>query len=205
MKKTTLIFALLSWSWYYSYAQTSPLPVKFIVHAGLNIAKLKYMGGVTNTIPTLSLGIEVSKELSKSVFFTSGIQYNGKGGRINFGGLEYNKLVFNYINIPFNIGYKVFIRENLNLTLAGGVFGGMAIGGRYNRLFDGDFTSGKIFSETDSPRRTDFGFNIGVGIEFNNKIMLSINQSPGIINLSQDPTDPLHTRCSTIRLGYVIN
>lgn len=104
----------------------------------------------------------------------------------------------NYLEIPINLRYK------LKLGFVG-IFG-------YGGLYAGYALDGKIVTETDGTskeleyqdylNRIDYGYNLGMGVEFFKKIQFGINWSHGLKNtIKEDPADTENAKNRVFSVG----
>ena len=108
----------------------------------------------------------------------------------------------NYIELPLNLRYKIKVGF-LGVYGYGGVYGAYALDGRH--VIETENTSSDIgFKEMMD--RTDYGYNLGLGFEFFNKIQFGANWSQGIKNTNienQTAENAITNRVFSIGLTYL--
>jgi len=90
----------------------------------------------------------------------------------------------NYVEIPFNVRYHISLGF-IGFYASAGVYGGYTLSGK--KVDDSNQGTEKIkYPDFDS--RTDYGYNLGVGLEVLNKIQLGTNWSQGLKNTTNSNT-----------------
>lgn len=199
LKKTIIILITILFS-IPAYSQ-----IEVGVKAGMNLndiykdyTKGKYF------VPKKSLGFHVGAtfnyDFNKSLGIKSSLLYTSKGYGINLNKMKgeetkkikgYNKVIFNYIEMPLNITYKLY-----NFRFYGGPFVALGVGGNhyYNYAHytnDGKRTSFRgskeltpVFKGTSSKnefKAFDYGFNVNLGYRIN-RILFNAGYSFGLKN-----------------------
>lgn len=108
----------------------------------------------------------------------------------------------NYVELPLNLRYKIKVGF-LGVYGYGGVYGAYALDGRH--VIETENTSSEIgFKEMLD--RADYGYNLGLGFEFFNKIQFGANWSQGIKNTNienQTAENAILNRVFSIGLTYL--
>lgn len=167
MKKLLIAFIVSLSLSQYTNAQVAYGPI-----AGLNIATI---GGRDSEFAKPQLGIHigfgVEIPLSDNFLIAPGLLYSMKGAKNDL--IKGRDLHMNYIEIPVNAKYRTDGGFNV---LAGPYFGILA--------------SAKYATGTDDLKSrvtsTDFGFNLGLGVDFQGGFGLSAQYGLGVKNLNTD-------------------
>ncbi len=108
----------------------------------------------------------------------------------------------NYIELPLNLRYRIKLGF-LGVFGYGGIYGGYALNGIY--VIETENVSSDIgFKEMLD--RADYGYNLGLGFEFFNKIQFGANWSQGIKNTNfenQTAENAIINRVFSIGLTYL--
>ncbi len=108
----------------------------------------------------------------------------------------------NYIELPLNLRYRIKLGF-LGVYGYGGLYGGYALNGRH--VIETENTASDIgFKEMMD--RADYGYNVGLGLEFFNKIQFGVNWSQGIKNTNTEndtAEDFTRNRVFSIGLTYL--
>lgn len=108
----------------------------------------------------------------------------------------------NYIELPLNLRYKIKLGF-LGVYGYGGLYGGYAMNGRH--VIETENTSADI-SFKEMVDRADYGYNLGLGLEFFNKIQFGANWSQGIKNTNLENNtaeNTIRNRVFSIGLTYL--
>src|SRR5690606_13128745 len=132
-------------------------------------------------------GLVVYSSLENPVFLQSGLFYNVKGAKgAGFEDADV-KLTYNFVELPVNIGFQLPVGESVKISPYAGGFVGYAISGKLKMggisfdLFDLDLED---LEEVEyDPQRLDYGANVGLGVHFNDRIIISGQYSHGLANL----------------------
>lgn len=152
MKKTRLIFLLISFCLYQLNAQS---PFSFGVKGGVNFSdqtKIDY----AKIKPGFNVGLTVDYALTNNFYILSGLELTSKGSKYNdkqylrdkqwpgyggYGGYEipdndqYFKVRYNrnavYLQAPIQLGYKLRLANDIELILKGGAYLAYGISGKY--------------------------------------------------------------------------
>ena len=226
MKKTFTFIAVLS----LVLSLQSFSQVQFGIKGGLNLAKitLKDLGGATQKmLPSFHIGAIVDYNTSNNVALEAGLFVSGKGTKLEAtasdGGISVTgkeSISPLYIEIPINAVYKVDLGTS-KLRLFAGPYLGFGISGKIKEEytatglpagttlaslgFPNTSTDIKYGTGTDSNlKSTDFGINIGAGIELS-KLMISAQYGLGLTNLDpQGSSDnDMKNRVIGISVGFL--
>lgn len=199
--------------------------IRFGALGGLNMANMKILGASEEdlkTKPSFNVGGVVEYNFSESFGIQSGLFLSGKGTRYEFtreeGGLS-NSIKSSispmYLEIPVNAMYKINL-GTASIQLFAGPYIGIGVGGNVKSEVT---TKGTVFgvpinenetntsdikygSSSDSNfKRTDFGLNIGAGVEFS-KILIRAQYGLGLSNIDAS-NDAVHNRVIGISAGYM--
>lgn len=108
----------------------------------------------------------------------------------------------NYIELPLNLRYRIKLGF-FGVYGYGGLYGGYALNGKH--VIETENTASDIgFKEMMD--RADYGYNVGLGLEFFNKIQFGVNWSQGIKNTNTEndtAEDFTRNRVFSIGLTYL--
>ncbi len=169
MKKLILSLTVLSSAFVFAQTNknTSTLPIKYGVKAGLNVAtisnggssKADFYGGVFSTIP-----------IASSFSIQPEILYNGVGAKID--GMNDYKVNLSYISVPVMFQYNAV--PNFYLEA----------GPQFSFLVDSKFKYQSIsVKANDYMKGFDFGIGIGAGYYFTNNIGVTARYVAGITDV----------------------
>lgn len=176
--------------------------VKFGVKAGLNFAKqtASVSGGSvsTNSMTGFHAGIISEFNLSENLVLQPGLLFSQKGAKISFGGSDYTD-IYNYLDIPINLMYKINV-DGAKILLFTGPSLSYALSGKEkvgDNSVDIEFGSGD-----NQMRRFDLGFGIGGGLEFGS-IQATANYNFGLANISNSTDAKLKNNVFSISVAYL--
>ncbi len=161
-----------------TYSSTSAQKITTYVAGHLGIATAKSTSTSGNLRFSSGIGAELSLALAKKVNIVARPTINFRG---------YNNSSFNlkatYFDIPLNIEINYFNVEDLSVYFGFGVYGGLALTGKYKNSGASDWIKLK-FGETTADNRstTDFGLNFTSGLYFN-KVKMGIQYQSGLKNV----------------------
>ena len=174
----------------FSVSDTS---VYYGVRLGMNISTItgKYIDADSKVGMTLGgvLGLRVSE--TTPVFLESGLYYSGRGAK---------DLNLNYLELPILIKYGIQATDNIALLPFIGPYFSLGISGKYKYT---DATGNKVKeSSYDWVKRTDMGFKVGCGLEYN-MLYAEAGYQFGVTDIAKDnPTDDAaHTGNVFINIG----
>jgi hypothetical protein len=180
--------------------------VKFGIKGGLNLANFDIENtNNSDALLTPQAGIVLYSNLNKPVFFQTGLLYNQKGTKSTVAGIE-NSFKYNFIELPANVGFQIPVGNAFSVSPYVGAFAGYAISGKAKigdvsfDIFDTDFQN--LQDEEFDDKRMDYGANVGVGLHFNNKLIISGQYAHGLSNLGSD-NNKAETRTTTLGLTFL--
>jgi opacity protein-like surface antigen len=195
--KKPLIILLLSLISATTFAQS-----RFGVKVGGNMANIKFgetLPGVDlKPIFTPQAGLVYYSDLSKPLFFQTGLLFNQKGTSMKIddpilsGFFEDNelKITYSFVELPINVGYQISVGDNFAIAPFVGGFVGYAVMGKVKigsttyDLFDDDEAE-ELISTKD---RLDYGVNAGLGFHIGKRLIINGQYSHGLANLADaDP------------------
>jgi len=193
MKKAICLFAAVL---FLSVTTQSFAQLKFGAVAGLNMASMNGKGvdamvdqGLsTKTTFSFNVGGIAEYSLSDVYGLNSGLILSGKGLTLEKGDVT-NSITPLYLEIPVNAYYKLNV-GNYKVHLFAGPYLAFGIGGKIKTTGTGtpnDKSADiKFGSAADSNlASTDFGLNIGAGIEVSN-MLISLQYGMGLSNIAAD-------------------
>ncbi|UII25849.1 PorT family protein [Fulvivirga maritima] len=164
--------------------------VKFGVQAGFNVSKIAFHNYDTYTDQkqrlSPKLGIYADFEISQSFLIRPGVFYSGKGTEYDFGGSDNDVAISEYAEIPVNAVLKLH-----KVEIFAGLYGAVLLKKRFkpgaegmDRLYVDGMYLPRYVPEDKGLRRADFGFQMGVGYNFQ-PMRVSAGFSRGFYNLFQ--------------------
>lgn len=187
MKKSIFAFALLL-----LFSSTAVFSQARIgVKGALNMASLKAEDNeeFIKSIFAPQAGLVVYSNLENPIFVQSGLLYNVKGAKGEDENIDV-KLTYSFLELPLNIGFQLPVSSSVKVSPYVGGFVGYALTGKAKLggitfdLFDTDF--GDLEEEEYDPKRLDYGANVGVGLHFNDRVIISVQYSHGLANLADN-------------------
>ena len=152
--------------------------------------------------PVIDLGFGVNYRLSKKLSFQPEVHYSPRGFQSRYNGTDStyteNSLELHYLDFCPNLNYVFGNRDSFSTQLFvwTGPYLGVGITGR--NVYSGVAMSEKrradsTFSNTvrtfgNGLNRIDYGFNMGVGMQVEKFIQISISYSIGLNNVADDRT-----------------
>ena len=124
-----------------------------------------------------------------------------------------------YLNVPVNVKFKFPITQKMKaFMLLGpsfntGIFGtDFKVRKEQKSSIESDFTLkkeklGETFGKAGYLSRFDFAINYGAGLEFLDKMFVSVEFNQGLLNLAKDRKNGAHFKnsCISINVGYLLN
>lgn len=158
------------------------------VKGALNLATMKVEdeSGI-KSILSPQAGLVVYSNLENPLFVQSGLLYNVKGAKGEVFEGEEAKITYSFLEIPLNVGFQIPLGGSVKVSPYVGGYAGYALSGKLKLggitfdLFDLDF--GDLEEEEYDPKRLDFGANVGVGLHFNDRVIISAQYAHGLANL----------------------
>ncbi|MCE5331915.1 MAG: PorT family protein [Bacteroidales bacterium] len=108
----------------------------------------------------------------------------------------------NYLEVPFNLRYQIKLGF-IGVFGYGGVYAGYALSGK--TVVETENSSEDIGFQ-DFVDRADYGYNLGVGVEFFRKIQFGVNWSQGLKNTNlndSEEVDSTTNRVFSVGLTYL--
>ena len=177
------------------------LPVSFGVKAGMNLSEIQKMDD--NVKVGFNIGLTAELALPSNFYLMSGLEFTTKGAKskINIADASgsISKATYNamYLQLPIHAGYKLDLVPGTKLIFRAGPYLAYGVGGKIKwdakEIKDQD-----IF--TDDSNRFDFGIGGAVGVEFLNKISVSLGADQGLTKIFKDTSTK--NRCAHISVGY---
>lgn len=187
MKKSLYAFAFAFTALFFSSEVFSQARIG--VKGALNLANIKVEDETgEKSLIAPQAGIVVYSNLENPLFVQSGLLYNVKGAKGDAWGDEEAKISYSFLEIPLNVGFQIPIGESFKVSPYVGGFAGYALSGKLKvggisiDLFDLD----DLEEEEYDPKRLDFGANVGVGLHFNDRVIISAQYAHGLSNLGDD-------------------
>lgn len=127
-----------------------------------------------------------------------------KGCQKDYGELLETKINAYYLEIPIHAGYKHALNENIAIFGEFGPYFGIGLFGKSKIKSEGESISVDTFSDEMGIKRFDMGLGFRLGVEFKNRIPVSIGYDFGLTNISDDSEDEGSFKNSnlSISIGY---
>ncbi len=187
MKKLSLLLVLIGLVAFSSFGQRIGLK------AGLNMSTLAFDGDDdTKMLLGIHLGAVAEFEFSENLAFEPGLLFSQKGTDYDVDGDMKTRL--NYLDIPFNVRYKIgsfFAQAGPQVGI--GLSGTQELGDEEEDIEFG--------SDEGQLKRIDLAFSFGVGMNFD-QFQVSANYGLGLTNLSNWEGDDVKNRVISVSLGY---
>ncbi len=196
--KIIKVFFLLLIALAASMSASAQLPVSFGVKAGMNLSEIQKMDDDIKV--GFNVGVTAELALPSNFYLLSGLEFTtkgAKGGSANVGVDAKATLNAMYLQLPIHAGYKLDIAPGTNLFVHLGPYLAYGIGGKIK--WDGNDLADIDFFNDDS-NRFDFGVGGAVGVEFNNKISISLGADQGLTKIFKDTKTK--NRAAHISVGY---
>lgn len=206
-------------------AIASQAQVRVGIRGGFNASNYARTDDITDTttvanstLGSFNVGLVLDMPFSKNFSLQPGLIVSGKGAK-----QEYNSSGFRsegkinpmYLEIPVNLLFRVDV-AGIGIYANGGPYLGFGIGGKKSFSISSGSVSGSDEGSIDygSDRRnddlekTDFGFNLGAGIELFKTFSVGLNYGVGLKNvIPGNPSSKLYNRVlslnATLLLGKV--
>lgn len=161
---------------------------KWEVVAGMNVANVDASGCSSR------IGFHAGIRTTIGIPSVSNGFYGNAGALLSLKGTKAAGITFNpyYLDIPVHFGYKYAINETLALFGEFGPFFGIGLFGKTDGL--------DVFSDEVGYKRFDFGLGLRAGLEFNQKVPVSIGYDFGVLDVADEVS--AKTRNLTISIGY---
>jgi len=184
---------------------------QFGIRAGINsanqIQSLNHQaisnGFSTNNLTGYQIGVIYQAMPKKSgLGFEVGALISQKGSSIDSTGIAFSDKELNYLEVPFNLRYRLSLGF-LGIYGVAGVYGGYELSGQTTNYISKTTQQDMLAGFMD---HVDYGYNLGCGLEFLKKIQLGLNWSQGLKNNTaanlQTSTNPTN-RVYTVNLVYL--
>lgn len=186
MKKfySILMVALAAFSVNFSAHAEAP---QWEVVAGMNVANLDASGASSR------IGFHAGVRTTFGIPSADNGFYVNAGAMLSLKGCKAGGFTLNpyYLDIPVHAGYKYAINESVALFGEFGPYFGIGLFGK---------TDGEDMFVDDGFKRFDFGLGLRAGLEFNQKVPVSIGYDFGVLDVFDDVS--AKTRNLTISVGY---
>ena len=202
MKKILALVAILAIGFGSINAQEN---FKWGVTAGVNVSSLNVTGMDSKVGFHAGVKAEVGlPQVTEGAYMEFGTLLTLKGAKIEVGSVLNAKISPYYLEFPIHVGYKYPVNEDFTLFfnagpyVAIGLFGKMTAGGD---IVDGDSESVDAFSEEGGLKRFDLGLGVKAGMEFNQKLQVSVGYDFGLAKVENE--SGLKNRNFMISLGVL--
>lgn len=178
------------------------LPVSVGVKAGMNLTEMQKFDDDIKV--GFNVGVTAELALPSSFFLMSGLELTTKGAKgknkvIDASGFmakaTYNAM---YLQLPIHAGYKLDIAPGTKLVFRAGPYLAYGIGGKIKWDVKNTIEDENFFN--DGTNRFDFGIGGAVGVEFMNKINVSLGADQGLAKVFKDTK--VKNRAAYISVGY---
>ena len=173
--------------------------IKVGITAGLNLSNNSYSGynetSVNNSKAGFQAGIVADYSINEKFSILPEFVFTQLGSK---GSKSYLRL--NYLQLPVNYAYKFNIGNFSKLFVFAGPYIGLGLTAKL-KTEEGNFLDVKFGSTEDAYKPFDFGFNAGIGYQYN-KIFLRIKYSRGLYNISHIKDSSLKNINLAISAGY---
>ncbi len=206
MKKLLLPVVLVALLSFTATAQS-----KFGVIAGPSFAKFKVSGsGLTisgSSLTSFHAGLMLDQALTENIYFQPQLLLSGKGGKMEVLGVE-GKLNPYFVEIPFNFLYKAPAGNGKVFAGLGPYLGIGVFGKTSGENGETNVSENIQFGSDGDMKRFDYGANFLAGYEFANGLLINVNYSLGLANLSPSGGDgdgTLKLQYFGVSLGYLFS
>nr|WP_067059019.1 porin family protein [Mucilaginibacter sp. L294] len=182
----------------------------FGIRGGVNFAKLTASSGnvsaSTGSTTTFAAGVFADFKVGTAVSIQPALNFTGKGGNVTLTdfGTEGDLKTY-YLQVPVNIVYHIPAVIG-NVYFGAGPYVGLGVSGKAKGTDEqGNSVSEDItFGSDGDLKKTDFGLNGIVGIEFKGGLILGINYDLGLSNIANNTADneSLKNRVFGVSVGF---
>ena len=190
--------------------------VKITGQAGLNFASVSTddsdAAELLGSKLGFSIGAQIEKDINDKLYFTAGANYSSKGNSVEFvtdipGFFKIEvtgTTSLNYLEIPINLGFRIGDRVTLQ---AGPYIGFLAGVSNYYKTTETDYITGETVTaeETDNDKSgissTDFGLNLGSGINLSESFAIRLNYGFGMADLNDDASSTYYLKNNVTSVG----
>ena len=172
----------------FSSLPTQAATTEFEAVAGLNFSTVDYDG--IDFRPGVHLGVRATWQMPD---VTPGFYINA-AGLLSFRGFKADSVSYSpcYLDIPVHAGYKYDMDGRIALFAEAGPYVGIGLFGK---------SEGRdVFSDEVGYKRIDLGLGMRAGIEFNNRITISVGGDFGFLRVTDDFS--AKPRNLSISVGY---
>ncbi|MBB4037906.1 hypothetical protein GGR21_003830 [Dysgonomonas hofstadii] len=177
---------------------SAQFPVSFGVKAGMNLSEIQKMEDDIKV--GFNIGLTAELALPSSFYLLSGVEFTTKGAKSGslISGVD-SKATYNamYLQLPIHAGYKFDLVPGTKLFVHLGPYLAYGVGGKIK--WDAKEIENTDFFNDDS-NRFDFGISGAVGVEFLNKINVSLGADQGLTKVIKDTKTK--NRAAYISVGY---
>jgi len=175
-------------------------PVSFGVKAGMNLSELQKLDDDIKV--GFNIGVTAELALPSNFYLMSGLEFTTKGAKgknITAPSEMKSKATFNamYLQLPIHAGYKLGIAPGTKLVFRVGPYLAYGVGGKVK--WDNKAQE-KVDFFDDGTNKFDFGIGGSVGVEFINKINVSLAADQGLTKVIKDTK--IKNRAAYISVGY---
>lgn len=188
-----------------SISMSAQLPVSFGVKAGMNLSEMQKLED--NIKVGSNVGVTAELALPSNFYLMSGLEFTTKGAKgksitvvpVGMSQSVTGKATYNamYLQLPIHAGYKLDLTPGTKLVFRVGPYLAYGVGGKIK--WNIDQVGDKDFFNDDS-NRFDFGIGGSVGIEFLEKINVSLGADQGLTKVVKDTN--IKNRAAYISVGY---
>ncbi|WP_029906599.1 porin family protein [Prevotella sp. 10(H)] len=204
MRIIKISFALLI-SLIVSTSMFAQLPLTFGVKAGMNLSEIQKMEDKIKV--GFNIGVTAELALPSNFYLLSGLEFTTKGAKGKEMSLTLpggknsvtDKASYNamYLQLPIHAGYKFDIAPGTKLLVHLGPYFAYGVGGKIK--WDKKEIEDQDFFHDDS-NKFDFGIGGAVGVEFFERIEISLAADQGLTKIYKDTK--MKNRAAYINLGY---
>lgn len=186
MKKLTIIAVMLI----VSAAAFGQSKFKFGVTGGMNLSKMDFKVITSDSKIGWNAGFIGELSIANNFYGNLSLLYSNKGYKLeekDEGDKFITKQQANYIEVPLHIGYKLPVAENISILGEAGPYAGFLVNAKWKEedIYDGEKHKDSA-SNKDEFKKIDVGLGIKAGIEFSQRIRLTVGYDWGLANLSKD-------------------
>jgi len=182
-----------------SMSMFAQFPVSFGVKAGMNLSEIQKLDDDIKV--GFNVGVTAELSLPGSFYLMSGLEFTTKGAKGKDRAVDgiTSKATYNamYLQLPIHAGYKLGIAPGTKLVFRVGPYLAYGIGGKIK--WDAKELGKEDFFD-DYTNKFDFGIGGSVGVEFLNKINVSLAADQGLTKVFKDTKTK--NRAAYINVGY---
>ncbi len=201
--------------------QSQDQKIKLGLHFSPNLASTHGRGPILRDYRKLridfALGLDLAIPIGEKISIKSGLEYEGKGGKIAFPATDANAMLIgtkeiiisqDYIQIPLLASYKIS-KGNTHIYFDLGPYGGYLVAAKTIDKPLGQYEGGE-YNHTSDHKSFEFGMMGGLGIAFmvskNIEGSIAIHDHLGLTDISkpQFSNVPMRTHTIGLRLGAMV-